>query len=181
MQAIILCGGKGTRIASLLPKGIPKAMADIRGRPFLWYLLKYWEPYIDRFVLATGFGRSHIQSYFKDGIGKSEIRYIEQKRGTAAAVRTSLIHISEDDFFVINGDTYFELDPIKMMNHHKSNDQAMTLGYSTRANMHAGIDILTKTYPWRATIFPSTSYFIDIGTPEGLTGFREYVRENFTA
>ena len=40
MEAIILAGGAGTRLKSLI-KDVPKPMADINGRPFLCYLLDY--------------------------------------------------------------------------------------------------------------------------------------------
>ncbi|MBT4128856.1 MAG: NTP transferase domain-containing protein, partial [Nitrospina sp.] len=41
MEAIILAGGLGKRLRSTVPD-LPKPMAPIKGKPFLWYLLDYW-------------------------------------------------------------------------------------------------------------------------------------------
>ncbi len=50
-EAIILAGGKGTRLKDVVPD-IPKVMALINGRPFLEYLLDYLEEYmIDHVIL----------------------------------------------------------------------------------------------------------------------------------
>ena len=40
MEAIVLAGGFGTRLQSIV-KDVPKPMADINGKPFLVYILEY--------------------------------------------------------------------------------------------------------------------------------------------
>ena len=53
MEAIILAGGLGTRLRPVIPD-LPKPLAPIRGRPFLEYLLNYWEAQgITRFILSV--------------------------------------------------------------------------------------------------------------------------------
>ncbi len=37
--AVILCGGKGTRLGSITKK-IPKSLVEIKGKPIIWYILK---------------------------------------------------------------------------------------------------------------------------------------------
>jgi D-glycero-alpha-D-manno-heptose 1-phosphate guanylyltransferase len=63
--AVILAGGRGTRIEHLLP-GLPKAMAPINGRPFLEWSLRYlaWNG-IDRIVLSTGHLAEAVERHFK--------------------------------------------------------------------------------------------------------------------
>ncbi|MDB0021077.1 HAD-IIIA family hydrolase [Candidatus Pseudothioglobus singularis] len=66
-QAVILCGGKGTR---LLPytKNTPKPMIDCNAKPFLFHLLtQLHEQGIRNFVLLTGYLSENIENYFKDG------------------------------------------------------------------------------------------------------------------
>ena len=41
MEVIILAGGLGTRLRSAIGNEIPKCMAPIDNKPFLWYLLRY--------------------------------------------------------------------------------------------------------------------------------------------
>mgnify|MGYP001565295206 CR=1 FL=1 len=66
MDAVILCGGEGTRIRHLLPKGTPKCMADIDGTPFLELFLasltikKKW----GKIILCTGYRHGYIWSYY---------------------------------------------------------------------------------------------------------------------
>ena len=47
MEVIILAGGFGTRLRSVVNE-VPKCMAPIANKPFLWYLLKYLTKFEDR-------------------------------------------------------------------------------------------------------------------------------------
>ena len=64
MEAIILAGGLGTRLQPMVPD-LPKPLAPIRGRPFLEYLLNYWEAQgIKHFILSVGYKHNLILEYF---------------------------------------------------------------------------------------------------------------------
>ena len=66
-QAVILCGGLGSRMRPFTLK-MPKPMIPCNGRPFLWHLLKNLnEKGIIRFILLTGYLSDQIKNYFKDG------------------------------------------------------------------------------------------------------------------
>jgi D-glycero-D-manno-heptose 1,7-bisphosphate phosphatase len=66
-QAVILCGGLGTRLRPLTDS-LPKPMVSVNDRPFLFYLLKQLsEKGITRFVLLTGYLSEKIVDYFGDG------------------------------------------------------------------------------------------------------------------
>ena len=64
MDAIILCGGKGTRLnEETLYK--PKPMVEIGGKPILWHIMKSYSYYgINRFILALGYKGHYIKQYF---------------------------------------------------------------------------------------------------------------------
>lgn len=65
MQVVILCGGKGTRIAEVSDNVIPKAMVPVGRRPILWHIMKYYaESGHDEFILALGHLGSKIKEYF---------------------------------------------------------------------------------------------------------------------
>ena len=54
MEVIILAGGLGTRLRSVVSE-VPKCMAPVAGKPFLWYLLKYLARYkITKVILSVG-------------------------------------------------------------------------------------------------------------------------------
>ena len=68
-QAVILCGGLGTRLKPLT-NATPKPMLQLNNKPFLWYLLDKLSAKpnnIKRFLLLTGYLEAKITSYFKDG------------------------------------------------------------------------------------------------------------------
>jgi D-glycero-alpha-D-manno-heptose 1-phosphate guanylyltransferase len=61
MEVIILAGGLGTRLRSEV-KDVPKCMASVAGKPFLWYLLKDLSKYdnVTRVILSVGYLREVI-------------------------------------------------------------------------------------------------------------------------
>ena len=64
MDALILCGGKGTRLSEeTISK--PKPMVEIGGKPILWHIMKSYSHYgVNRFILALGYKGDFIKQYF---------------------------------------------------------------------------------------------------------------------
>lgn len=111
MQAVILCGGKGTR---LLPQTrfLPKSMVPINEKPFLEYVLSYLKSQdIYDILLLTGYLGNQIVDYFKDGnkfgLNISYCREAEPM-GTGSALKKAAKYL-EETFFLIFGDTYFPI------------------------------------------------------------------------
>lgn len=64
MKAVILAGGKGTRISEE-SRFKPKPMITIGGRPILWHIMKWYEKYgITEFVICCGYKGALIKEYF---------------------------------------------------------------------------------------------------------------------
>jgi glucose-1-phosphate cytidylyltransferase len=64
LQAVILCGGKGTRLREETEYK-PKPMVEIGGRPVLWHILKIYSAYgINDFVICLGYKGYLIKEYF---------------------------------------------------------------------------------------------------------------------
>ena len=62
-EGIVLAGGLGTRLRSVV-SDLPKCMAPVAGRPFLYYLLKYMEVRrFTRVVLALGYMHESVQRW----------------------------------------------------------------------------------------------------------------------
>lgn len=115
MQCVILSGGLGTRLGSMTAT-VPKALIEVAGRPFADHqlaLLASWG--IDDVVYAIGFGGRQIQEFVGDG-GRwgMRVRYSDEGddlRGTAGALRVAHDqHLLAQNFAVIYGDSYLELD-----------------------------------------------------------------------
>ena len=67
MQALILAGGLGTRLRDVV-KDIPKVMVNIKGKPFLEYLILQLKKYdLTDIILCAGFLSEKIEKYFKNG------------------------------------------------------------------------------------------------------------------
>jgi NDP-sugar pyrophosphorylase family protein len=72
MEAVILAGGKGTGIQSVV-SNVPKPMAPIDGKPFLDYLLKWLEcNNISKVILSTGY--KSVFSFESDFLHKNELK-----------------------------------------------------------------------------------------------------------
>ena len=109
LHAIILAGGLGTRLASVVDDR-PKAMAPIGGRPFLHYLLLALSAQgFDDVVLCVGHRAEQIESHFGSGgqLGV-RLRYSVETEplGTAGALKLAEPLLDADQYLVTNGDSY---------------------------------------------------------------------------
>src|SRR5882672_1678490 len=112
MDAIVLAGGLGTRLRSVV-SNLPKPMAPVGGRPFLDLLLGSLKTKgITRVILSIGHMSDVIISYFqKNSLGMELVFEVEPSPlGTGGAIAAALRHVHSDCVLVINGDTYLDLD-----------------------------------------------------------------------
>lgn len=112
MEAIILAGGLGTRLRSVVSE-VPKCMAPVDGRPFLQYMLEWLSRYdVSHVVLSVGYLREVIFSYMDSRVWPFEISYAveEEPLGTGGGIRLALTKCREDRVIVLNGDTFFDVD-----------------------------------------------------------------------
>ncbi|EAB5363560.1 nucleotidyltransferase family protein [Campylobacter jejuni] len=115
MQAIILCGGLGTRLKSVI-KDIPKPMAPINDKPFLEFIFEYLKKQgIKEVILAVSYKYEVIKEYFKDEFLGIKIKYSIEKEplGTGGAIKEALKFI-KNEAYVLNGDTFFDIDLSKL-------------------------------------------------------------------
>lgn len=136
MQAVIMAGGKGTRIASLV-SDVPKPMILICGKPILQYQIECLKAQgIKEIILVIGHLGNVIKSYFGEGekYGVS-ITYIEETvpLGTAGALYYLKDKI-KDDFLLLNGDIIFDIDVKRFMAYHKKMGGEATI--FTHPNSH---------------------------------------------
>jgi D-glycero-alpha-D-manno-heptose 1-phosphate guanylyltransferase len=130
LQAVILCGGLGTRLQSRLP-GTPKSLAPISGRPFLEYLLcDLVAVGIRNIVLCTGHGGAAIRGHFGNGEKHgAAIQYAEEKEslGTGGALKNGQALIRSNPFLVMNGDTLLDIDYGQLVSKHSKAGAVVTL------------------------------------------------------
>jgi len=129
MEAIILAGGLGTRLASRLHQ-VPKSMAPIAGRPFLEILLdNLIAGGCGHIILSVGHLRDVIVQRFGNRYRGVRIDYAveESPLGTGGAVRLALDQAHESSILVLNGDTYLEADLSALVEFHKLAGRPLTI------------------------------------------------------
>lgn len=112
MEAIVLAGGLGTRLRSVV-HDVPKPMADINGLPFLKILLDYLAIHeFKRVILAVGYKHEAIVSFFGSNHAGMELIYnVETERlGTGGALKQCYVLTQNKTQFVLNGDSFYEFD-----------------------------------------------------------------------
>ena len=112
MEAIILAGGYGTRLQSVVAD-VPKPMADINGIPFLEILLKSLNTAgFTKVIIALHFMPEKIINYFGSKFENIILEYVVEKvkLGTGGAIKNSLKFCNNNHVYVLNGDTFLEID-----------------------------------------------------------------------
>ena len=117
MEAILLAGGLGTRLRSVVSDR-PKPLAGVNGKPFLWYLVKSLrEQGITDMIFAVGYMAEQIEDYFGDGsaFGIHAAYAVEKELlGTAGAIRNAAAMGEGEEFLILNADTYYRMDYQKL-------------------------------------------------------------------
>ena len=112
MEAVILAGGLGTRLRSVVHE-VPKCMAPVAGKPFLAYVLEWLSRFdIDHVVLSVGYLKEVIFRFIDSRTWPFEISYAieEEPLGTGGGIRLALTRCRGNHVFVLNGDTFFNVD-----------------------------------------------------------------------
>lgn len=115
MQAVIMAGGLGTRLRELTNDVIPKPMIPICGKPLLqWQIENLKENGFDDIIVVVG----HLGDQILDKFG-GMVRYYEEKEplGTAGAL-PKMKDILADEFLLVYGDLFFDIDFERMVKFH---------------------------------------------------------------
>lgn len=111
-EAIVLAGGFGTRLAHVVPD-VCKPMAPVAGRPFLRFVMNQLAAAgIERAVVADGYRREQIEEYFGGFYRGMDVAYSPEEEPllTGGAVKQALARCEGNWVFVMNGDTWLDVD-----------------------------------------------------------------------
>jgi D-glycero-alpha-D-manno-heptose 1-phosphate guanylyltransferase len=115
-EAIILAGGFGTRLQAVVAD-LPKCLAPIAGKPFLHYLIRYFQNQgIEKFIFSLGYKSELVKEFLKSEFnGKQpainyELSIEKEPLGTGGAIRLACKKTAQEVVVVINGDTFFKID-----------------------------------------------------------------------
>lgn len=130
VDAVILVGGKGTRLRPLTV-ATPKPMLPVAGFPFLQHLIaRIKAAGINHIVLGTSFKAEVFEEYFGDGSDFGvELEYVveETALGTGGGIRNVYDKLRHDTVMVFNGDVLGGTDLNEVIDTHERNDADVTL------------------------------------------------------
>lgn len=166
MRAIILAGGKGTRLAPLT-EVIPKPLVPIGGKPILEIVIRQLAHYgFRRITLAVGYMSELIKAYFQDGAkwGVS-IDYSCEPSPLGTAGPLALIEGLQETFLVMNADILTDLNYQELIRYHQQEGGVSTIGaYQRQVCLDLGVIIQDggrriKDYVEK----PTTSHLVSMG------------------
>ncbi len=165
MKALILVGGKGTRLKPYT-NSIPKPLLPVGEKPILEIILiQLRNAGIEEVILAVGHMSQLFESFFGDGSKfdmKITYTFEDEPVGTAGAIAYA-IDSFEDDFIVMNGDLLTTLDYRKMFKAHQKNNASGTIAISKReVKIDFGI-VETDSEGMLTSYKEKPSYFYNFG------------------
>ncbi len=128
MQAIILAGGKGTRLAKRL-KGRPKPLIDVCGTPLLERQIRTLEVHgVNDVVVLVNHAADQIRSFFAERNFAATVRIVDdgEPRGTSGAV-LAMLDLMAPRALIVYGDTLFDIDVADMLAAHEAAEADATL------------------------------------------------------
>lgn len=172
MRAVILAGGKGTRLAPYTTV-LPKPLMPIGEMPILEVVLRQLAYHqINEITLAVGYLAELLQAYCGDG-SKFGVRLNysreDQPLGTAGPI--ALVQDLNETFLVMNGDLLTTIDYTAMWNYHKERGAIATLAsYKREVKIDLGViqseDGWVKDYVEKPVYDYSVSTGVYIFEPE---------------
>jgi len=128
-KALILCGGKGTRLRPLTYE-IPKPLLPVKGKPILEHQIILLKKFgVENIILSIGYLGDQIKNYFGDGSKWGvKINYVTEEvpLGTGGGIKNAKLLLSES-FIVFNGDNLIDLNVENFFNFHKRNKGMATI------------------------------------------------------
>lgn len=131
VKCILLAGGMGTRLKDVVAD-VPKPMAPVRDKPFLEYIINFIVSQGMRdIIISVGHMAGVIEGYFGDGSSfGARISYCREESplGTGGAIREAMKMADCSRCFVLNGDTFNDVDLREMERFHLSRGNIVTMG-----------------------------------------------------
>jgi len=167
MRAIILAGGKGTRLAPYTAV-FPKPLMPIDGIPILEVIVKQLAHFQIKDLIFTVSPQSEalLSAYFGDGRKFGvDICYSKEERPLGTAGPLSLISDLTDTFLVMNGDILTTLDYQKLIRYHRQHKGMVTIAMSQKkVQLELGVMEFNRAHQLTRYIEkPTLSYSVSMG------------------
>ena len=166
MKAVILAGGKGTRLAPYTTV-LPKPLMPIGDMPILAVILHQLKAHgVSEVVLCVGYLSSLLEAYFADGERFGlKITYSRENEPLGTAGPLGLVPDLNETFFVMNGDLLTTINYSAMLKFHRSHGKCATVGLA-RKDVKIDLGIIETTADMSIANYiekPTLSYMISMG------------------
>ena len=166
MRAVILAGGKGTRLAPYTTV-FPKPLVPIGDMPILELVIRQLHHFgIRDITMAVGHLAELIMAYFGDGSRYGvRIAYSREEQPLGTAGPLSLVKGLDGTFLVVNGDLFTTLDFHSLTEFHQSSGAVATLAaYERRVQIDLGVlEIDNSGYVTDYVEKPVHTYWVSMG------------------
>ena len=170
MKAIILAGGKGTRLHPLTFT-VPKPLLPVGDKPIIEIIIENLKSYgIDEIIICLGYKWEFIKAFLQDGSKYSvKITYVLEEDSLGTAGPLSLIYreveFADDDLFILmNGDILTKINFSKLADFHKKNKFELTVCVKEYENtLPYGVLNIKDNKVLSVAEKPSTKHFISTG------------------
>lgn len=153
MKAVLLAGGRGSRLMPLT-ENKPKPLVELLGKPTICYLLDLIEKTsINEVYITLGYKGSQIRDYLGSNYGSLSLRYSYENKplGTSGGVKI-LDNKLNEDFIVLSGDIYTDVDLNSLIEfHYKKRGMATLL--SCRVDNPSSFGVIVKDQSGRIIDF----------------------------
>ena len=142
--AVILAGGLGTRLRSVVADR-PKVLAEVDGVPFVFHLLAQLAAAgVKHVVLSTGYLGEQVRDTVGSSWGSLEVEYAQEPSplGTGGAIRRTLPLVRSQALFVLNGDSYCDVDlaSLWLWHHQRAAHGTLTLSRVDDARRYGTVE-----------------------------------------
>lgn len=168
LRAVILAGGKGTRLKPFTVS-FPKPLVPVGDRPILELLLRrFIQSGIKDITLTLGHMAELIKAYFAhrhDLAEEIQLRFVQEAEPTGTAGSLKLVPGLNDTFLVANGDLLTNLDLHALVHFHRAKKAMLTIAtHSRKVKMDLGVlefdrDHLLTGYSEK----PESTYHVSMG------------------
>jgi NDP-sugar pyrophosphorylase family protein len=161
MKAVILAGGKGSRLAPYT-KVIPKPLMPIGDMPILEVLLhQIKHAGVDEVILSVGHMASLLRAFFQEGDHMGlRIRYSYEGTPLGTTGPLALVEGLDETFFVMNGDVLTTLDFGDLLSFHRKSQAQVTIAmFNREVKIDLGVMQLNNAHQVTGYIEKPTYHF----------------------
>jgi NDP-sugar pyrophosphorylase family protein len=179
MKAVILAGGKGTRLAPYTTV-LPKPLMPVGDMPILEIIVRQLRAHgITDIVLCVGYLAPLLEAYFGNGerLGVS-IRYSHETEPLGTAGPLALPQGLDDTFFAMNGDLLTTIDFSAMLKFHRTHGKIATVGLADK-KVKIDLGVIEQAPDGRLVNYiekPQLNYKISMGIYVFEPAILDYIR-----